>query len=122
MWFLACVSKRPCSDTRPACRHERQRRSALGCNPPERSARRTRVIGMTSSRSLPRTPVLVAVGLLAVLVWAYWTTLGEFHERWAYNAQYSHGYLVPLFAGALLWLRRDQLVLAELRSSWWALP
>jgi exosortase len=60
--------------------------------------------------------------LLLVLAWAYWTTLGEFHERWANNAQYSHGYLVPLFAGALLWMRRGQARFAEWRSSWLAVP
>jgi exosortase len=43
------------------------------------------------------------------LLWAYWTTLGGLAEAWAGSAEHSHGYLVPVFAALLLWLRRDQL-------------
>jgi exosortase len=62
----------------------------------------------------------VGVSLLALL-WAYWTTLAEAADRWAHDPQYSHGYLVPGFALALLWLRRGRLAGAELRPCWWGL-
>jgi exosortase len=41
------------------------------------------------------------------LVWSYWPTLVDLVELWSYRAEYSHGWLVPLFAVALLWMRRD---------------
>jgi exosortase len=54
-----------------------------------------------------------------VLLWSYWTTLARLVERWAADPQYSHGFFVPLFAAALLWLRRDQV--PQLSPSWWGL-
>ena len=61
-----------------------------------------------TSRFSPSTLALLALLGLAAL-WAYWTTLGVMAARWADDPQYSHGYLVPVFAGCLLWLRRDRL-------------
>jgi exosortase len=58
-------------------------------------------------------------GPLAVLLWAYWPNLAEMAHAWSHNAQYSHGYLVPIFAGFLLWLRRGKLDFAALRPAWW---
>ena len=51
---------------------------------------------------------VLALGSLALL-WAHWTSLTELAERWSHDPQYSHGYLVPVFACLLLWLRRDLL-------------
>ena len=57
--------------------------------------------------SLPVAPqFLVAAAILGVVVWSYWTTLTDLAERWSYDAQYSHGFLVPAFAAAILWLKR----------------
>src|SRR5262249_22312448 len=69
---------------------------------------------MNAKLSVPNhwtTPYLVAAFTLAgaSLVWAHWTTLCELAARWSSDPQYSHGYLVPLFALFLLWLRRDRL-------------
>jgi exosortase len=51
-----------------------------------------------------------APGILAVgVLWAYWTTLGSLAAIWTRDAQYSHGWLVPLFAAGLLWHRRHML-------------
>ncbi|MBY0227980.1 MAG: exosortase/archaeosortase family protein, partial [Gemmataceae bacterium] len=41
--------------------------------------------------------------------WAYWPTLARMAGTWASNPEYSHGFLVPLFAGYLLWARRERL-------------
>lgn len=57
----------------------------------------------------------------ACLLWAYWTTLGDITFRWNHDPQYSHGYLVPVFAVALLWLRRRRLPELPLRPSMWGL-
>lgn len=75
------------------------------------------------SRGVVVTPIRVLLAALlaavGVTVWAYWTTLGEISERWVNDPQYSHGFLVPLFAGFLLWRRRAKLRLDELRPRWW---
>jgi exosortase len=43
-------------------------------------------------------------------------------QRWATDPRYSHGFLVPLFALYLLWMRRDRLAgAAAWRPSWWGL-
>jgi exosortase len=42
-------------------------------------------------------------------------------ERWAHDAQYSHGYLVPAFALGLLWARRHILREGELKGAWWGI-
>jgi exosortase len=57
--------------------------------------------------------VIFGVGL----VWAYEPSLRQFVHRWSTDQRYSHGSLVPLFALFLLWLRRKQLVTAEIRPS-----
>jgi exosortase len=58
---------------------------------------------------------------VAAVVWAHWTTFGEMADRWSRDPQYSHGYLVPVFALALLWLRREWLPSWPLTASWWGL-
>lgn len=62
--------------------------------------------------------VFLSAGLCASILWSYWTVLGELIARWTRDPQYSHGYLVPVFAGALLWLRRKKVDLASLRPTW----
>jgi exosortase len=70
-----------------------------------------------------RLSFLAALGLaVAAVLWAYWTSLGEMAQRWARDPQYSHGYLVPVFALALLWLRRTQLTTGTVQGSWWGVP
>lgn len=64
----------------------------------------------------------VAGGLGAVCLWSYWPTLAGLAQRWAHDPQYSHGYLVPLFAIALLWQRTAQRAGMVLRPSWSGLP
>ncbi len=51
-------------------------------------------------------PLLLLVGMIVVLMWCYWTSLTRTAHYWE-NAKYSNGYLVPLFVGVLLWLRKD---------------
>jgi exosortase len=67
--------------------------------------------------------LLIALPLAALaLIWAYWTSLTEMAWRWSHDPQYAHGYLVPGFAGVLLWLRRDRLASGHLEPSWWGAP
>jgi len=83
------------------------------------------------------------VALAASLLWCYWPTLLNLAERWSRDPQYSHGFLVPLFALVILWYRRPRearSVASEAQSdglrpalgssrslplwspSWWGLP
>ncbi len=42
----------------------------------------------------------------AGLLWAFWPTLDFMFEKWVSDPQYSHGFLVPLFAGYLIYRHR----------------
>jgi len=60
----------------------------------------------------------VAVG--SALVWVYWPTFRILLSVWSHDAKYSHGYLVPAFSVALLWLRREHAPgVASFRPSAW---
>src|SRR5262245_9429646 len=67
-----------------------------------------------------RRAVLPGIGL-GLLAYAYGPTLGIVAGRWSTHPQYSHGYLVPVFAVVLLWLRRAQLAGVTWRGSAWGL-
>jgi exosortase len=61
----------------------------------------------------------VALGVWALaLLWAYWPALREMAARWSNDPRYSHGFLVPVFAGLVLWTRRGLLKGQEARPSW----
>ena len=45
-------------------------------------------------------------GLTLVVVWTFWESLWFLTSVWQ-QPEYSHGYLIPLFAGGLLYLRRE---------------
>ncbi len=62
--------------------------------------------------------LLIAAVLGLAAVWAYWPTLARMAGQWADDPQYSHGYLVPVFALYLLWLRREQLDQRPLNAGW----
>jgi exosortase len=47
--------------------------------------------------------------------------MGTIAHEWEHKPVYSHGYLVPLFAIVLLWLRRDQFQPSQWSPSWWGL-
>src|SRR5688572_9209526 len=72
--------------------------------------------------ALRRPPVLTAGLLLLIVVWAFWTTLTTMADRWSRDPQYSHGFLVPMFACALLWFRREWLDKARWEPCIWGLP
>jgi len=53
-----------------------------------------------------RGPWLAIAGLIGMLVYSYWPGLLNAQSSWS-NPQYSHGWIVPLFAaGLLFWWRR----------------
>ena len=77
---------------------------------------------MLDLKKLPAA-TLVGAGLLgSCIFWATWPIWREMAERWSNDPRYAHGYLVPVFALVLLWLRRDRLEGLTARPSWWGVP
>lgn len=68
-----------------------------------------------------RRSALVWTALLGALLWSYGPALAVMAQRWGTDPRYAHGYLVPAFALALLWVRRDRLQTTECRTSAWGL-
>jgi exosortase len=65
-----------------------------------------------------RLPLAFAVTLLLALMATHWTTFARMADRWANDPQYSHGFIVPLFALVVLWSRREMLKQAVWRPCW----
>lgn len=63
-------------------------------------------------------PLIVLGGCL---LWSLWPVLGTMAGRWSGGPRYSHGYFVPIFALALLWMRRSRLEGVTPRPSTWGL-
>lgn len=79
----------------------------------------------TQSRETPRATrsSLAAFGvnlllLCAATVWVQWPSFQRMRASWETLPQYSHGYLVPLFAAAILWARRSDLQDENPAPSW----
>jgi len=62
-------------------------------------------------------PLATLVMLGGVLFVAYWQCLSITAGRWD-DPLYSHGYVVPLFAAALLWMRREPLSRPTPAAQW----
>ncbi len=62
-------------------------------------------------------PLLTLIAMLLVLVWAYWNTLVWTASFWD-DPLYSHGWLVPMFTLALLWMRRQPFSKATALARW----
>src|SRR5437899_1980700 len=61
------------------------------------------------SRSVDNLPI-VPVGILAAaLVFLYRSIVRDMAVQWWQDPNYSHGFLVPLFAGYVCWQRRKEL-------------
>jgi hypothetical protein len=63
------------------------------------------------------TLVLFIAGFLLLLL-AFWGGLGHLVGRWDKQEEYSHGYLIPLVTGYLIWQRWDLLKTLEFKPSW----
>jgi hypothetical protein len=65
---------------------------------------------------------LGAVPLLVIVVALYAPTLRSLSIDWWEDPNYSHGFVVPLFSGYLVWRQRDQLAALVPEGSWTGLP
>jgi exosortase len=70
-------------------------------------------VGSLSTRKdahrMDRTRLAALGGLALLLAWSYFPTLDWMVGKWISEPQYSHGFLVPVFAGWLLWRRGPQI-------------
>jgi len=62
-------------------------------------------------------PLVTLVGLVLVVIWSYWNTLSWVAGFWE-DPLYSHGWLVPLFTLALLWMRREPFEPGAIGARW----
>lgn len=76
---------------------------------------------MMNAMSKRNVAIVSAAGLLLALLVAYWPTLVGLVQKWSAVPEYSHGYLVPIIAGIVLWARRDRLNLDQWSPSIWGL-
>ena len=53
--------------------------------------------------------ILIALFIGASLVLFFWPIFRWLWNSWLYNDYYSHGFLVPVIAAALIWTKRDYL-------------
>jgi exosortase len=60
--------------------------------------------------------------LLIAAGWVYWPVIERMVHRWSRDPQYTHGYVVPLFALLVLWFRRDSFPSDRVRPSWLGVP
>lgn len=60
----------------------------------------------------------VAVALLLLLIVSHGATFGTMIERWSSDPQYSHGFIVPIFALVVLWSRRELLKRVTWTPAW----
>src|SRR5579863_7742326 len=59
------------------------------------------------------------VGVLAALsFWLYWPTVAHLVGQWWNDANFSHGFFVPLFSALVLWQERDRLARIGPNPSW----
>lgn len=70
----------------------------------------------TLSRPGAATSRVAALALLGIAVlWAWYPILCTMVRRWSSDPQYSHGFLVPLIAGMIVWFRREDIPISETR-------
>jgi len=67
--------------------------------------------------SAARAWILVFVASL-LAAFAFRGALFELVQRWTTQEEYSHGFLIPLVTGWLLWTRRDALLASVGRPAW----
>ena len=92
--------------------------AAIGssCAPPAAADRRF----LRSVRHVRPSVFLSAAALGVLIVAIYFDVLRHLILRWSHEADYSHGFLVPIFSAWLLWQRRPMIasVGATVRGRW----
>jgi exosortase len=78
---------------------------------------------MAIQRQFEPAVTLIQVALVtALLGLLYWDILGRLATQWYTDPDYSHGFLVPLVSGYLIWERRSRLAQPVLTPNAWGVP
>ena len=74
----------------------------------------------SSSKYWTMTPLAVAAlgGIVAIAGWLFFDSLRAMVEGWSQREEYSHGFLIPVIAGYLVWQRSDLLRETEFENAW----
>jgi exosortase len=67
--------------------------------------------------SSPTVRNILLTALLALTILAYLPALAGLVSDWYHDANYSHGFLVPLISGYLFWIKRKELAEIKISSS-----
>jgi exosortase len=79
-------------------------------------------VGHEQSRAgLAVRSIVLAGALVAGLVWTYWLVIPELVAQWWNEPEYSHGFLVPVISGYLVWSKRDVLRATPIAPGFWGL-
>lgn len=64
----------------------------------------------------------VLLGSTAILFFLlYWHTFSWLANKWAQDPDYSHGFLIPLISGYVIWSKKEKLKQIKVRPSNWGL-
>lgn len=56
--------------------------------------------------------------IAALTLWLYWPTLMHLLAQWWQDPNFSHGFLVPLFSGFIVWQQRGELGRLQSQPAW----
>src|SRR5208337_1444409 len=66
-------------------------------------------------KSIQRDMVLPIIVFLCAFCFLYWKTIQGMVMDWYMDENYSHGFLIPLISGYILWQRREELTSYEMK-------
>lgn len=69
----------------------------------------------------PSHHLALAAALVAALAWTYWLVIPGLVAQWWNQAEYSHGFLVPIVSGLLVWSKRQELRATAVAPGYWGL-
>jgi len=66
-------------------------------------------LSISKTSTVVSSVVLLAIVAFLASIWGFGEALVELIRRWSHAEEYSHGFLIPIVSGWLLWARRDAL-------------
>lgn len=63
-------------------------------------------------------PLWQVAALSGITLWLYWPILVRLVGQWWHDPNFSHGFIVPLFSGYVVWQERKKLARLPLTPSW----
>jgi exosortase len=73
------------------------------------------------ARAVARRPLYAYAAVVFGFMLLFWPVITHLVGQWYTDADYSYGFLVPLFSGFLIWQKREQLAQLQAQPSNWGL-